>query len=131
MPGLFTEAQANSLNLKSVELTVQHRLTEMNNKLQRIMESGLNSRVFPSMVNTVNSAIIQGAPTTIVECVTQEMEDLSQAMYAERVIVEDLRFDVSEIQDRINSFMMGSREIFSDGKNTKLMNLRAENRSRE
>ena len=84
-----------------------------------------------SMVNTVNSAIIQGAPTTIVECVTQEMEDLSQAMYAERVIVEDLRFDVSEIQDRINSFMMGSREIFSDGKNTKLMNLRAENRSRE
>ena len=43
LPGLFSEAQATSSKIKSVELSVQHRLAEMDNKLQRIMESGLNS----------------------------------------------------------------------------------------
>ena len=69
--------------------------------------------------------------TTRLECVSQEMEELSQAIYAERVITEDLRFNVSEIQDRINSSMIGSRDNFSGDKNTRPMNPRVENRSRE
>ena len=76
LPGLLIEAQATSLKLKSVELTVQHRLAEMDNKLQRIMESGLNFRASLSIVDTVNSAVIQGAPTKRLECVSQEIEEL-------------------------------------------------------
>ena len=63
----------------------------MDNKLQRIMELGLNSRVPPRMVNNVNSTIIQGAPTTVLECVSQEIEELSQTRYTDKVLTEDLR----------------------------------------
>ena len=63
---------------------MQRRLAEMDNKVQKIKESGSHSRVSPSMVNTVNSAIIQGAPTRTLDCVTQEMEDLSCVVYVLR-----------------------------------------------
>ena len=33
LPGLFSKAQASSLRVKSVELNVQHRLAEVDNKL--------------------------------------------------------------------------------------------------
>ena len=45
--------------------------------------------------------------------------------------MEDLRVEVLEIQDRINSSMIGSGDDFSDNNNIKPMNLQVENRSRE
>ena len=95
------------------------------------METGLKSRVPPRMVNDVNSTIIQGAPSTVLECVSLEIEELSQARYTDRIITEDLRVEVLKIQDRINSSMIGSRYDFSDNNNSKPKNLQAENRSRE
>ena len=85
---------------------MQHRLAELDNKLQRIKELGLNSRVPPRMVNNVNSTIIQGAPTTVLECVSQEIEELSQTRYTDRALTEDLRVEVLKIQNRINSSML-------------------------
>ena len=52
-------------------------------------------------------------------------------MYNERVVVDSLRFDVLEIQDRISSSMMGSGENLSNDKNLKSLSPRTENRSRE
>ena len=56
---------------------------------------------------------------------------MSQALYNERVVVDSLRFDVLEIQDRISSSMMGSGENLSNDKNLKSLSPRTENRSRE
>ena len=84
LPDLCTEVQATSLNLRTAELTVQRRLAKIDNKVQKIKEFGSYSSISPSLVNTVNSAIIQGPPTMTLDCVTQEMEDLSQALYTER-----------------------------------------------
>ena len=47
LPGLFSKAQVSSLRVKTVEFNVEHRLAEMDNKLQKIMEIGLNSRPLP------------------------------------------------------------------------------------
>ena len=63
----------------------------------------MHSSISPSLVNTINSAIIQGAQAMTLDCVTQEMEDLYLALFNERVVVDSLRFDVLEIQDRISS----------------------------
>ena len=56
---------------------------------------------------------------------------MSQALYNERVVVDSLRFDVLEIQDRISSSMMGSGENLSNDKNLKSLSPQTENRSRE
>ena len=40
LPDLCTEVQTNSLNLKAAELMVQRRLAKMDNKVQKIKESG-------------------------------------------------------------------------------------------
>ena len=79
LPGLFSKEQASSLRVKTVEFNVDHRLAEMDNKLQKIMELGLNSRPLPRVVNDVNSTIIQGAPSTVLEYVSLEIEELAQA----------------------------------------------------
>ena len=93
---------------------MQHRLAEIDTNEQKIKESGWHSGISPSLVNSVNSLIIQGAPATVLNGVTQEMDDLSQALYTERVIVDNLRFDVLEMQDRISSSMTGSKEKLSN-----------------
>ena len=79
LPGLFSKEQASSLRVKTVEFNVEHRLAEMDNKLQKIMELGLNSRPLPRVVNDFNSTIIQGAPSTVLEYVSLEIEELAQA----------------------------------------------------
>ena len=89
----------------------------------------MKSRVPPRMVNDVNSTIIQGAPSTVLECMSLEIEVLSQARYTARIITEDLRVEVLDIQDRINSSIIGSRFDSSNKNNSKPKNLRAENRS--
>ena len=78
----------------------------MDKKLQTIMETRLNSRPLPRMENDVNSTIIQGTPSTVLECMSIELEELVQARYTDRIIMEELTLEVLEIQDRINSSMM-------------------------
>ena len=106
-------------------------MAEVDNKLQRILKTGLNSRVPPRMVNNVNSTIIQGAPSTVLECMTMEVEVLSQESYTNRIITEDLRVEVLNIQDRINSSLLGSRFDSSNKNSGTPKNLGAENRSWE
>ena len=101
LPGLFSKAQASSLRVKTVKFNVEHRLAEMDNKLQKIMEIGLNSRPLPRVVNDVNSTIIQGAPSMVLKYVSLEIEELAQARYTDRIITEELMVEVLEIQDRI------------------------------
>ena len=131
LPDLCTEVQANSLSLKTAELAVQYKLAEIDTKVQKIKESGSHSGISPSLVNSVNSLITHGAPAMTLDGVTREMDDLFQALYTERVLVDNLRFDVLEIQDRISSSMMGSKENLSNGKNSRSLSPRTENKSRE
>ena len=58
----------------------------------------MNTRVPPRMVNNVNSTIIQGAPSTVLECMTLEVEVLSQESYTNRIITEDLRVEVLDFK---------------------------------
>ena len=128
LPGLLSKAQASSLRVKTVEFIVEHRLAEMDNKLQKIMEIGLNSRPLPRVVNNVNNTILHGAPSTVLEYVSLEIEEFAQARYADRIITEELTLEVLEIQDRINSSMMTPTTDFA---NKKKDSRQSENRSRE
>ena len=48
-------------------------MAEMGNKIQTIMETGLNSRPLPRVVSDVNSTIIQGTSPTVLECMSLEV----------------------------------------------------------
>ena len=80
------------------------------------------------MENDVNSTIIQGTPSTVLECMSIELEELVQARYTDRIIMEELTLEVLEIQDRINSSMMTPTTDFA---NKKKDSRQSENRSRE
>ena len=80
------------------------------------------------MENDVNSTIIQGTPSRVLECMSIELEELVQAIYTNRIIMEELTLEVLEIQDRINSSMMTPTTDFA---NKKKDSRQSENRSRE
>ena len=127
------ESKETSLDLNSDEtirlvIRLELRLAEMDKKLQTIMETRLNSRPLPRMENDVNSTIIQGTPSTVLECMSIELEELVQARYTDRIIMEELTLEALEIQDRINSSMMTPTTEFA---NKKKDSRQSENRSRE
>ena len=74
LPGLLSKAQASSVRVRTVEANVEHRLAEMGKKLQTIMKTRLNSRPLPRVENDLNYTITQGAPSMVLECMSEELE---------------------------------------------------------
>ena len=101
IPKLYMDAQAISMKLSSVERSVEQGLMEMDDKLKRIKESGLNSIITLTMIDTVNKAIMHGASRTRLEYISQQIEELSQVVCAKRFITDDLRSEVLVLQERI------------------------------
>ena len=100
-PKLYMDAQAISMKLSSVERSVEQGLMEMDDKLKRIKESGLNSIITLTMIDTVNKAIMHGASRTRLEYISQQIEELSQVVCAKRFITDDLRSEVVVLHERI------------------------------
>ena len=101
IPKLYMDAQAISMKLSSVERSVEQGLMEMDDKLKRIKESGLNSIITLTMIDTVNKAIMHGASRTRLEYISQQIEELSQVVCAKRFITDDLRSEVVVLHERI------------------------------
>ena len=94
IPKLYMDAQAISMKLSSVERSVEQGL-------KRIKESGLNSIITLTMIDTVNKAIMHGASRTRLEYISQQIEELSQVVCAKRFITDDLRSEVVVLHERI------------------------------
>ena len=63
----------------------------MNGKLRRIRESGLNSTIPSNMIDTLNDVIMLGAPATILEYVSQQVEELSELVCTELFTTDNHR----------------------------------------
>ena len=74
--------------LESEIIRLDPRLAEMDKMIQTNMETGLNSRPLPRVVSDLKSTIIQGTSPTVLECMSLEVEELSQARYTDRFLTE-------------------------------------------
>ena len=60
----------------------------------------MNSEIPPNVVSSLNDKIMEGAPSTIIEVIEQQVEELSQVVCNEWFITYDLRNEMSNLQKR-------------------------------
>ena len=68
-----------------------------------------------------NNTIMYSAPSSTVECLSKQLEDLTQVIYSERVVSADLRMEFSELQKEVNSTIspLGAYIMHSNGQISK------------
>ena len=78
----------------------------MGKKLLTSMKTRSNFRPLSSVENDLTNTKTQRASSIVLESMSVELEELAQARYSDRIIMEELTLEVLEIQERINSSMM-------------------------
>ena len=67
-----------------------------------LRDANMNSSIPPSVIHTLNNTIIDGAPSSVVEFLSQQIDELTQVICTKRVISADLRIEFSELQEKVN-----------------------------
>ena len=57
---------------------------ELEERINEIKESNMNSEIPPNAVSSLNDIIMEGAPSTIIEVIRQQVEELSQVVCTEQ-----------------------------------------------
>ena len=76
--------------------------------MNEIKESNVNSEIPPNVVSSLNDIIMEGTPSTIIEVIRQQVEELSQVVCTEWFITDDLRNEISDLQERFNTTIQRS-----------------------
>ena len=69
---------------------------ELEDRMNEIKEANLNSEISPNVVSSLNDIIMEGAPSTVIEVIRQQVEELS-VVVTEPFIVDDLRNEMSDV----------------------------------
>ena len=78
-------------------------MRELEDRMNKIKESDMNSEIPLNVVSSLNHIIMEGAPNTIIEVIRQQVEELSQVACTELFITDDLRNEMSDLQERFNA----------------------------
>ena len=70
---------------------------ELEDRMNEIKELNVNSEIPPNVVSSLNNIIMEGTPSTIIEVIRQQVEDVLQVVCTDRFITDDLRNEISEI----------------------------------
>ena len=58
----------------------------------------------PGIIQTLIITIMNRAPSSTVEWLSQQIEDLTQIIYSEQIVSADLKMEFSELQKEVNIF---------------------------
>ena len=73
IPTLNLEVQLTSQRVNAVESSIKKKIQELEERMKEIRESNLNSEIPPKVINSLSSIIMVGAPSTIIEYITQQV----------------------------------------------------------
>ena len=100
---LSKEVQLSSLRTETVESSVESKMGELEERINEIRESNLNADVPPNVIHSLNDMIIEGALSTVLEFLSQRVEELSLVICSGQFVNDEMRNDIFEIQQRFNS----------------------------
>ena len=89
--------QVSSKKVNAVVSSVKKKMGELEDRMNEIKELNVNSEIPPNVVSSLNNIIMEGTPSTIIEVIRQQVEDVLQVVCTERFITDDLRNEISEI----------------------------------
>ena len=76
--------------------------------MNEIKQSNMNAEVSSNVVNSLNDKIMDSAPSTIIEVIRQQVEELSQVVCTERFATDNLRNMMNDLQERFNATLQHS-----------------------
>ena len=91
IPRLSHEAEIYSQKVNTVVSLVEKKIRELEDRMNEIKQSNMNAEVHSNVVNSLNDIIMEGAPSTIIEVIRQQVEELSQLVCTEQFATDNLR----------------------------------------
>ena len=106
IPILSQEVQVSSQRVNSVISSVENKMRELEDRMNEIKESDKNSEIPPNIVSSLNDIIVEGAPSTIIEVIRQQVEELSQVVCTEEFITDDLMPPYSALERHLSYLLV-------------------------
>ena len=103
---LNQEAKVSDWRARTMQSSVEGRMGELEERINEIRDSDMNSGITPGVIQSLSDMIMNGAPSTAVELLSQQIDELTHGICTERVLTADLRIDFSELQERVNSSIL-------------------------
>ena len=76
--------------------------------MNEIKQSNVNTEVPSDIVNSLNDVIMEGAPSTIIEVIRQQVKELSQVVRTDRFATDGLRNVMIDLQERFDATLQCS-----------------------
>ena len=100
------EALVSGRRARTMITSVEKRIGELGERMNELRDANMNSSIPPSVIHSLNNTIIDGAPSTAVEFLSQQIDELTQVIYTKKVISADLRIEFSKLQETVNSSIL-------------------------
>ena len=100
------------MKTETLESSVQSKIGELEERIHEIRESYLNADVPPNVIHFLSDVIMEGALSTVMELLSQWVEELSQVICTGRFVNSEMRNKISELQERFNSSSLQSGTSF-------------------
>ena len=78
-------------------------MRELDDGMNEIKQSNMNAEIPSNLVNSLNDIIMEGAPSTIIHVIRQQVEELSQVVSTKRFSTDNLRNRMTDLQERFNA----------------------------
>ena len=83
-------------------------MRELEDGINQIKRCNLNEEFPSNIVNSLKDIIMKGAPSTIIEVIRQQVNELTQVIGTERFTTDDLRNMMTDLQERFNTSLQRS-----------------------
>ena len=91
------------MKTETLESSVQSKIGELEERIHEIRESYLNADVPPNVIHFLSDVIMEGALSTVMELLSQWVEELSQVICTGRFVNDEMRNNIPELQQRFSS----------------------------
>ena len=90
IPRLSHEVEISSQRVNTVMSSAKERMREFEAGINEIKQSNINMEVPLDIVNLLNDIIMEGALSTIIEVIRQQVEELSQVVLTDWFATDSL-----------------------------------------
>ena len=79
---LNQEALKSGRRAEARTSSVENRIGELGERMNEVRVANMYSSIPLSVIHSLNNTIIDGAPSSALECLSQQIEELTQVIYS-------------------------------------------------
>ena len=108
IPRLSHVVEISTQKVNTVVSSVEERMREFKDRMNEIKQSNVNVEVPSAIVNSLNDIIMEGALSTIIEVIRQQVLELSQVVRTDWFATDGLRNVMIDLNERFDATLQRS-----------------------